>query len=43
MKCMKEREIPAFELPEKSPVVLMNSLHTEVLSDITPLPKSDHH
>ena len=43
MKCMKERETSAFELPEKSPVVLMNLLHTEVLSDITPLPKSDHH
>ena len=43
MKCMKDRETPAFELPEKSPVVLMNLLHTEVLSDITPLPKSDHH
>lgn len=43
MKCMKERETPAFKLPEKSPAVLMNLLQTEVLSDITPLPKSDHH
>lgn len=43
MKCMKERETPAFELPEKRPMVLVNLLHTEVLSDITPLPKSDHH